>query len=68
MTSIKPALFLLLLCASLLAAVQAKAKTILPDACGDDKIKFEVSTKKHQPPPASPADGKAQIIFIRIRT
>ena len=65
MTSIKPALFLLLLCASLLAAVQASAKTILPDACGDDKINFEVSTKKHQPPPASPAEGKAQIIFIQ---
>ena len=60
----KPRLVGLLLCASLLTAVHARAKTILPDACGDDKVKFEVKAEKDQPPPAPPADGKAQIVFI----
>jgi len=59
-----PKLVVLLLCALLLPAVQAKAKTILPDACGDDSIKFDVKTEKDQPPPAPPAAGKAQIVFI----
>jgi len=60
----KSRLFLLLLCASLIAAVQARAKTILPDACGDDSVKFAVSAKKDQPPPAPPPEGKAQIVLI----
>ena len=64
MVSMKPRLFVLLLCVSLLAAVQAKAKTTLPDACGDPNIKFEVSTLKDQPAPAPPEPGKAQIIFV----
>lgn len=59
-----PRLVLLLLCASLIPAVQASAKTILPDACGDDSVKFEVSTQKDQPAPAPPAAGKAQVVFI----
>jgi hypothetical protein len=54
---------LLLLCLSLVSAVQARA-TILPDACGDDKVKFDVSTQKDQPAPAPPEAGKAQIVFI----
>jgi len=58
-----PRLVVLLLCASLLPAVQARAKTILPDACGDDSVKFDVSTEKNQPAPAGPAEGKAQIVF-----
>jgi hypothetical protein len=57
-------LAVLLLCASLLPAVQAKAKTILPDACGDDSVKFDVKTEKTQPAPTAPAAGKAQIVFI----
>lgn len=60
----KPRLVVLLLCASLLAAVQARAKTILPDACGDDSIKFDVDTQANQPAPAPPPAGKAQIVFI----
>jgi hypothetical protein len=59
-----PRLVVLLLCASLLAAVHAQAKTILPDACGDDKVTFDVSTQKNPPPPAPPAAGKAQIVFV----
>ncbi len=59
----KPQFSAFFLCVPLVFALQARA-TILPDACGDDKIKFEVSTQSHQPPPAPPAEGKAQIVFI----
>jgi hypothetical protein len=64
MVAMKSRLLVALLSASLLAALQARAKTILPDACGDDSVKFDVSTQKSQPPPAPPVDGKAQIVFI----
>jgi hypothetical protein len=53
----------LLLSLSLVAAVQARA-TILPDACGDDKVKFDVTEQKDQPAPAPPDAGKAQIVLI----
>lgn len=59
-----PRHFALLFCALLLTAAQAKAKTILPDACGDDGVKFDVKAEKNQPAPTGPAEGKAQIIFI----
>jgi hypothetical protein len=59
----KPSLGILFLTASLVLAAQARA-TVLPDACGDDKVTFDVSTKKNQPPPAPPAAGKAQIVLI----
>jgi hypothetical protein len=36
----------------------------LPDACGDDKIQFNVKTARNQPAPASPAAGKARIVFV----
>lgn len=41
------------------------ARTILPDACGDEKVKFDIKTEKNQPAPAGPAAGKAEIIFIQ---
>jgi hypothetical protein len=44
--------------------VPAFAKTVLPDACGDVKTKFEISEKKDQPPPAGPEDGKALLVFV----
>jgi|ERR1035438_8605615 hypothetical protein len=59
----KPRLSAFFLCASLALAVQARA-TVLPDACGDDKVKFDVSTKTSKLPPAAVPDGKAQIVFI----
>lgn len=59
----KPSSALVLLCASLALAPQARAR-VLPDACGDDKIKFDVTTQKDQPTPAPPQAGKAQIVFI----
>lgn len=42
----------------------AFAKTVLPDACGDNKIEFEIKTLKDQPPPAGPEAGKALIVFV----
>jgi hypothetical protein len=59
----KPTLSAFLLCVPLVFALQARA-TVLPDACGDDKVKFDVSTQKAQPAPAPPEAGKAQIVFI----
>ncbi len=59
----KPCLGILFLTASLAFATQARA-TILPDACGDDKVKFDVKTEKSKTPPAPPTAGKAQIVFI----
>jgi hypothetical protein len=61
----KPRLVILLLCASLLPAVCARA-TILPDACGPDNVKFNVTTEKNlaTPAPAPPEADKAQIVFI----
>jgi hypothetical protein len=59
-----PRLIVLLLCASLLPAVQAKAKTILPDACGDDNVQFEVKTVDDHSQALKPADGKALLVIV----
>jgi len=59
----KTRLVVLILCAFLVTAIQARA-TILPDACGDDSIKFDVKTETSKTPPAAPEAGKAQIVFI----
>jgi len=50
----------------LATTTHAWAKIILPDACGEDKIKFDVKSQKNAPAPALPAEGKAQIIFIAM--
>jgi hypothetical protein len=51
--------------ALLAISVSARAKTILPDACGDDSVKFDVSLKKDQPPPGPPEAGKAQVVLVQ---
>jgi hypothetical protein len=38
--------------------------TVLPDVCGDDKVKFDVKTQKDQPAPVLPEAGKAQLVLI----
>jgi len=53
----------LFLCLFLSPAAWA-GKHILPDACGSNKIDFNVKTEKDQPAPAAPEAGKAQIVFI----
>ncbi|HEY1767090.1 MAG TPA: hypothetical protein VGG26_05520 [Terracidiphilus sp.] len=47
----------------LLTAIYSRATT-LPDACGGDKIRFDVKTQKNPPALAPPAAGKAQIVFV----
>lgn len=42
----------------------AYAKTILPDACGDESVKFDVTTQKDQPTPEAPPTGSAQVVFV----
>jgi hypothetical protein len=59
----KTRLAILLLAATLTATAHA-SKTILPDACGKDEVKFDIETTKDVPPPAGPEADKAQIIFI----
>ena len=44
--------------------MQARAKTVLPDACGDENVKFDVKTEKDQPAPEPPPAGSGQIIFV----
>jgi hypothetical protein len=51
--------------ALLAISVSARAKTVLPDSCGPDDVKFEVDLKKDQPPPAPPEADKAQIILVQ---
>lgn len=53
----------LLLCL-VFAPLAYAGKTILPDACGDENIKFDVSTLKDQPAPQPPPAGSAQIVFV----
>ena len=47
-----------------LAMVLHAGATTLPDACGDDKVTFDVKTEKSQPVPPAPDAGKAQVIVI----
>jgi hypothetical protein len=62
---------LLLLCSSLVPAMQAHA-AILPDSCGKDAIIFKVKVngssggefELYRPMPDAPAAGKAQIVFL----
>jgi hypothetical protein len=64
MAAMKSRHALLLVCGLLVFASLAQAKTILPDACGDDGVKFDVKTEKGQPAPAGPEAGKARIVFV----
>lgn len=45
------------------SSVQARDAK-LPDACGDDKVKFDIKLQKDPPAPSAAAPGKAQIFFI----
>jgi hypothetical protein len=61
----KQAMAAFLFCALLALGNQLRATT-LPDACGDDKVQFDVKTEKHPPAPAPPAVGMAQIVFVGL--
>jgi len=59
----KPKFLLPLLVLTLSTAAHAST-LVLPDSCGKDDVKFDVKTRKNQPPPVPPDEGKAQIVFI----
>ena len=54
-----------LFCTLFMLGNQVRATT-LPDACGDDKVQFDVKIAKDQPVPAPPVSDKAQIVFIGV--
>ncbi len=58
-------LLVFLLIGFLTASAYAGTK-VLPDACGDDTVKFNVKTEKGKPAPTPPEGGKAQIVFISV--
>jgi len=53
-----------LLCAFLAVPVAAICATVLPDACGNEKVSFKIQLRKNAPAPAAPEAGKAQVFFI----
>jgi len=57
-------LFLLVLLAAPLATAAHASTRVLPDSCGDPGVTFEAKTDKATAAPASPAEGKAQVVFI----
>jgi hypothetical protein len=62
---IKPLLLLAAMGAALTSAAHA-SPIVLPDACGNPEVKFDIDFTKNPPPPAAPAAGKAQIVFIEV--
>jgi len=55
---------ILLLCSSLAVPVAAICATVLPDACGNEKVSFKIQLRKNAPAPAAPEAGKAHVVFI----
>ena len=55
---------ILLLCSSLAVPVAAICATVLPDACGNEKVSFKIQLRKNAPAPAVPEAGKAHVVFI----
>jgi hypothetical protein len=60
----KRKLIVLMIAVALASAAPAWAKTVLPDACGDDKVKFGVKTERPPSKPAGPANGKSLVVLI----
>jgi hypothetical protein len=48
----------LLLSSFLVVPVVATCATVLPDACGNEKVSFEIQLQKNPPGPAAPEAGK----------
>ncbi len=60
----RPELGVLLLCLFFVSGAQAWA-TVLPDSCGDDKVKFDVTTQKSKLASPPPDPNKASLIFVQ---
>ena len=54
----------LLLSSFSFALIGPMSATVLPDACGDEKVSFDIQLQKNTPSPVIPEAGKAQVIFI----
>jgi hypothetical protein len=54
----------LLLSSFSFALVGAISATVLPEACGDEKVSFDIQLQKNAPAPAIPEAGKGQVIFV----
>ena len=55
---------ILLLSSFSVVPVVATYAAVLPDACGNEKVSFEIQLQKNSPAPAAPEAGKAQVFFI----
>jgi hypothetical protein len=55
--------FLLLVALSVVSSHPAWARK-LPDACGDDKVKFDLKLQKDPPSPPPPVESRSQIFFV----
>ena len=44
--------------------IGAISATVLPDACGNEKVSFDIQLQNNAPAPAAPDAGKGQVIFI----
>src|SRR5260221_12833237 len=55
---------ILLLSSFSVVPVVATHAAVLPDACGNEKVSFEIQLQKNPPSPADPEAGKAQVFFI----
>jgi hypothetical protein len=54
----------ILLISSLAVPVTATYATVLPDACGNEKVSFEIQLQKNPSVPSGPETGKAQVFLI----
>lgn len=53
-----------LVCLWACISIHASAERILPDACGEDSIKFKVTVEKNQSEIPAPIPGKARLVLI----
>lgn len=42
----------------------AMSAVVLPDACGNEEVSFDIRLQKNTPAPATPEAGKGQVVFI----
>ena len=55
---------ILLLASFSVVPVVAAYAAVLPDACGNEKVSFEIQLQKDPAAPAAPEAGKVQVFFI----
>jgi hypothetical protein len=53
-----------LLSSFLIVPLVATCATVLPDACGNEKVSFEIQLQTNPPAPGAPEAGKARVFLI----